>query len=290
MPENKDLIGNLIFLCYRRLDSAAYALALRLELETRLRAAQIFVDTHTIQGGDVWPHQIEHAVHLAKVVVPIIGKSWTAGDLIGERRIDDPEDWVHKELKVALTEKPGAILPVLVDGVGDLRQEQLPDSLQGLSDIEPLKINIDSWDNDVRFFVEVLKEGFGFETKTQKFKYPVPDPLKAKTIPVPWEILEKEVTKTLSPWRIEFSDDPDRLHHKRVELVRDFEFESFERAISFMNAAAKHAAQIDHHPRWMNVWRTVTVWLSTWDAGHRVTALDVQLAQYLERTYRKMTQ
>ena len=50
-------IGNLIFLSYRRADTAAQALALRLELETQLRAAQIFLDTHTIQGGDVWPKQ-----------------------------------------------------------------------------------------------------------------------------------------------------------------------------------------------------------------------------------------
>jgi pterin-4a-carbinolamine dehydratase len=284
MAEDSNLVGNLIFLSYRRVDSATYTLALRLELETRLRAVQVFVDTHTIQGGDVWPHQIEDAVHLAKVVVPIIGKSWAAGD-----RIEDPEDWVHKELKLALTQKRGAILPVLVDGASPLRQKQLPDPLRGLADIQPLKIDVDSWDGDVSSFVEALKERFGFETKARIFKYPPPDPLKAKTIPVSWDVLEKEVAKTLGDWRIEFSDDPDRLHYKRVELVRNFEFESFEKAISFMDVAAKHASEIDHHPRWMNLWRTVTVWLSTWDAGHRVTILDVQLALYLERKYRDMS-
>jgi pterin-4a-carbinolamine dehydratase len=288
MAEDGSLVGNLIFLSYRRVDSTAYTLALRLELETRLRAAQVFVDTHTIQGGDVWPHQIEDAARFAKVVVPIIGKSWAGGDLIGKRRIDDPEDWVHKELRLALTKKPTAILPVLVDGAGRLRQKQLPKSLRELADIQPLKIDIDSWDDNVRSFVEVLKDRFEFETKKQTFKYPRPNPLKAKTIPVAWDVLEKEVTKTLGQWRIEFSDDPDRLHYKRVELVRDFEFESFEKAMSFMDVAAKQSSEIDHHPRWMNVWRTVTVWLSTWDAGHRVTALDVQFAQYLERKYREM--
>src|ERR1700687_5827542 len=92
--EHGSLIGNLIFLSYRRSDSAAHTLALRLELETQLRAAQIFVDTHAVQGGETWPVQIEDALYLAKVVIPIIGKSWAGVDSAGRRRIDDPEDWV----------------------------------------------------------------------------------------------------------------------------------------------------------------------------------------------------
>jgi pterin-4a-carbinolamine dehydratase len=39
---------------------------------------------------------------------------------------------------------------------------------------------------------------------------------------------------------------------------------------------------VDHHPRWENIWRTVTVWLSTWDIGHKVSRLDLELAQYFE--------
>ena len=104
---------------------------------------------------------------------------------------------------------------------------------------------------------------------------------------VPWDVLETEVAQRLPSWRIEISDDVDNMHYKRVELVRDFEFESFEKAMSFIDTVAKHATEIDHHPRWMNLWRTVTVWLSTWDAGRRITALDIQLARYLERKYKE---
>jgi pterin-4a-carbinolamine dehydratase len=58
--------------------------------------------------------------------------------------------------------------------------------------------------------------------------------------------------------------------------------------MDFMQQAAKYVSNLDHHPRWMNIWRTVTVWLSTWDAGHRVTLLDVSLARFLERTYQQV--
>jgi pterin-4a-carbinolamine dehydratase len=285
--EHGSLIGNLIFLSYRRSDSAAHTLALRLELETQLRAAQIFVDTHAVQGGETWPVQIEDALYLAKVVIPIIGKSWAGVDSAGRRRLDDPEDWVHKEIKIALTRKRDAIVPLLVDGAVALRYCELPDPLRELAEIQSIKIDLDQWDNDIRSVIKILKEKFEFETKTSRFKYPVRDPLKEKTIPVSWELLETEVGKgSLSEWRIEFSDDPDRLHYKRVELVREFVFETFEKAMLFMEVAAKNATENNHHPRWMNMYSTVTVWLSTWDAGHRITLLDVQLARYLERRYK----
>jgi pterin-4a-carbinolamine dehydratase len=287
VPEHSSLIGNLIFLSYRRDDTAAQALALKLELETQLQAAQIFLDTHTIQAGEKWPHQIEDALYIAEIVIPIIGKSWAGSDSKGKRRIDDPKDWVHRELKIALEQKSAAIVPVRVGGARDLHRNELPVALRKLAEVQSLKIDLDQWDTDVRTLVQLLKNKFGFESKEQKYEYPVPDPLKARTIPIPWEVLETEVARELAQWRIEFSDDPTRLHYKHVELVRDFQFSSFEKAMDFMQIAAKHASETDHHPRWMNLWRTVTVWLSTWDAGHRVTALDVALARFLERKYKE---
>ena len=41
-----------------------------------------------------------------------------------------------------------------------------------------------------------------------------------------------------------------------------------------------------HHPRWENIWKTVRVYLTTGDIGHRISDRDVQLAKYLDRAYR----
>lgn len=109
------MLENLIFLSYRRADSAPHTLALKLELEDRFRAAQVFVDTHHISGADRWAAEIEDAVRAAKVVVPIIGPNWV-GRTENGRRIDDPDDWVRKEVEFALEWKPNAVLPVLVAG------------------------------------------------------------------------------------------------------------------------------------------------------------------------------
>ncbi len=68
----------------------------------------------------------------------------------------------------------------------------------------------------------------------------------------------------------------------RKALHRSLKFRSFEQAMGFMNAAVPHIGAVDHHPSWENVYSTVTIRLSTGEAGHMVTARDIDLARYLE--------
>jgi pterin-4a-carbinolamine dehydratase len=99
------------------------------------------------------------------------------------------------------------------------------------------------------------------------------------------DLSPEELEKTLSSlpgWRITISDIPGHTPLKRSEVYKVFEFSSFEDAIEFMQTASGHISEVDHHPRWENIWRTVTVWLSTWDIGHKVSRLDLELAQYFE--------
>ena len=166
-------LGNLIFISYRRADSAAHTLALRLELETRLTAAQVFVDTRTVQGGDEWARQIEDALRVATVILPVIGKQWAGSDSAsGARRIDDPADWVHKEISGALASKRGRIIPLLVDDTSPLRRADLPAGLQDLADIQPLSLDLRRWDQDIQAVINLLHSKFAFESKRKDFKYP----------------------------------------------------------------------------------------------------------------------
>ncbi|MEN8175451.1 MAG: 4a-hydroxytetrahydrobiopterin dehydratase [Pseudomonadota bacterium] len=64
-------------------------------------------------------------------------------------------------------------------------------------------------------------------------------------------------------------------------LYKEFRFRDFSEAFGFMSRAALAAEQADHHPYWCNVYRTVTVHLSTHDAGG-ITALDFALAGRME--------
>lgn len=52
-----------------------------------------------------------------------------------------------------------------------------------------------------------------------------------------------------------------------------------------MTEVADFADKANHHPRWENIYETLDVYLTTWDIGHRISHLDVQLAQFFNRAY-----
>ena len=62
------------------------------------------------------------------------------------------------------------------------------------------------------------------------------------------------------------------------KLHAEFVFADFAAAFGFMTAVAPVAEELDHHPQWTNVWKTVTVDLWTHDRGG-LTGLDVELAR-----------
>lgn len=63
-------------------------------------------------------------------------------------------------------------------------------------------------------------------------------------------------------------------------IARTFEFRDFNGAFAFMTRVAMLAEKMDHHPDWSNVYRTVTVRLSTHDRGG-VTELDIGMARQM---------
>lgn len=65
-------------------------------------------------------------------------------------------------------------------------------------------------------------------------------------------------------------------------LKKIFKFKDFKEAFAFMTQVALIAEKMDHHPNWSNVYNTVTIELSTHDAGNKVTALDKKLAAAID--------
>ena len=66
--------------------------------------------------------------------------------------------------------------------------------------------------------------------------------------------------------------------HQHGHIHREFQFETFVQAFSFMTGVALIAERLNHHPEWFNVYGKVVIDLMTHDAGG-ITAKDVEFAR-----------
>ncbi|GAA6034556.1 hypothetical protein JCM8097_005391 [Rhodosporidiobolus ruineniae] len=66
-------------------------------------------------------------------------------------------------------------------------------------------------------------------------------------------------------------------------LSRDYRFKDFSQAWGFMSRVALAAEKLNHHPEWTNVYNRVSIALTTHDENNSLTALDVKLAERIEK-------
>ncbi len=69
-------------------------------------------------------------------------------------------------------------------------------------------------------------------------------------------------------------------------IKRDFKFENFVTAFSFMTSVALEAEKMDHHPVWNNVYDLVRIALNTHSADG-ITQQDFDLATKIDKLYNK---
>src|SRR6266508_306274 len=108
-----------IFISYRREETAYPAGWLYDRLADRFGGGQAFKDVDSIQLGDDFVEVITSAVGSCDVLLALIGDEWlTITDEDGQRRLDDPNDFVRLEIEAALTRNV-RVIPILVDGARD---------------------------------------------------------------------------------------------------------------------------------------------------------------------------
>lgn len=272
-----------VFISYRRVDSAAAARWLYSAIQRTFGPTRVFMDTEAIRVSAEWPEAIENALRQATHLIAVIGPHWLrVTDEYGRRRIDREDDWVHAEIGHALRESK-RILPIVLAKDGMPRAEALPSDLQKLGSIQPFELRDDRWESDLSLLIRELEE-LGLPRATvSPVRYPKP---RVTITEIP-QAEFSSILHSLPGWTEEVSPLPGQEPLKRIELRKAFEFESFERAMEFMQEASEHVVRVQHHPRWENIWRTVTIWLSTWDIGQKPSQLDVDMAHEIERIYKK---
>ena len=146
-----------IFLSYRRQDAAPYARLLHFQLRERFPAARVFMDLDSIEAGLDFADVIGQAVDSCTVLVALIGRQWTTlTDEAGQRRLDDPDDFVRFEVQAAL-DREVRVIPVLVDGATPLRLQQLPSELHKLARLNALELSYGRYEYDAERLIELIE-------------------------------------------------------------------------------------------------------------------------------------
>ena len=146
-----------IFISYRRDDAEGQAGRLFDELSAHFGRDAVFMDVAGIKKGMDFRRIIDEHVTSCGVLLVIIGKTWlSAADGKGQRRLDDPNDFVRLETAAALV-RDIPVVPVLVHDAVMPTAEELPDVLKELAFRNGTELTHARWDSDVKLLIEDLR-------------------------------------------------------------------------------------------------------------------------------------
>jgi TIR domain len=140
-----------IFISYRRNDSGWEAGRLRDALIRHFGANQVFRDRDSITPGERFPLRVERELSSCDALLAVIGSTWLSiQDDAGQRRLDDPDDYVHLEIATVLARADDVlVIPVLVGTVSMPARLDLPKPLAALADCQAQRLSEENWDDQV---------------------------------------------------------------------------------------------------------------------------------------------
>jgi formylglycine-generating enzyme required for sulfatase activity len=150
-------VAGKIFINYRRGDDPGSAQALFARLEQVFRPEQLFMDVDNIEPGLDFVRVIKDQVSEYDVLISVIGRGWlNARDEHGERRLDDPSDFVRIEIESAL-QQDKRVIPVLVGQAQMPSAEQLPDMMKPLATRQAVRLTHERFRADAQALITALQ-------------------------------------------------------------------------------------------------------------------------------------
>ena len=147
-----------IFISYRRSDGAAEAHWLYDWLRNAFEDTDVFIDVESMAPSWDFAQVIDEKVGFCDALIAVIGRSWlSTRDRRGQRRLDDPDDWVRLEISAALR-RGIPVIPVLVDGARMPESTELPRPLATLSGLQALPMRADASDSELAGLRGVLEK------------------------------------------------------------------------------------------------------------------------------------
>jgi formylglycine-generating enzyme required for sulfatase activity len=149
-----------IFINYRRGDDPGHTGRLFDHLQSAFEPDQLFMDVDSIAPGLDFVRVLEEQVSKCDVLLAVIGKGWIdARDAAGNRRLDNPEDFVRIEIEAGLR-LGKRVIPVLVNDAEMPRADQLPETLNPLVRRNAVRLTHDRFRADTLGLIKALRAAF----------------------------------------------------------------------------------------------------------------------------------
>lgn len=145
-----------VFISYRRDDSQHQADRIFDALRRVVPKKNLFIDIDGIPAGVDFVDHLNKQVEQCDVLLALIGPDWidtTSAD--GQRRLEDPRDFVRVEIAAALKRRI-KVAPVLLDGATMPLERDLPPDIAELARRNAIEVRRNSFDADAERMIQKL--------------------------------------------------------------------------------------------------------------------------------------
>jgi len=144
-----------IFINFRGGDGQDRAWGLDEILGREFGKERVFRSSRSIEAGSEFPPALLDGVRNAAVVLVLMGADWLEAGEDGQRKLDNPEDWVRQEIAEALRLRK-IVIPVLAKDVRMPAAADLPPDIAGLAQRQYRRLDYRTADQDIAALIQAL--------------------------------------------------------------------------------------------------------------------------------------
>lgn len=145
-----------VFINYRRQTDAGTAGRIYDNLTRALPGATLFMDVDKLSPGEDFEQGLEKSLDSCKVMLAIVGPQWaTLKEEDGTRRLDNPNDFVRREIAKSLG-KGVRVIPVLIGGAKLPEAAELPLDLKPFAKRQAMEIRHERFSADVDALAQAI--------------------------------------------------------------------------------------------------------------------------------------
>jgi hypothetical protein len=150
-----------IFINYRRNEDRGFSRLLFDKLKSVYGEDRLFMDVEKLGGTNDFPETLAQEIRASSVLLVMIGKEWLWLEDENGRRLGRADDFVTMEIALALS-LGKVVIPILVNGVPPLQEQDLPPVLRQLWRCNALPLANDRFGGDVLKIAKTIGNHLGW--------------------------------------------------------------------------------------------------------------------------------